>query len=104
MDGVRRYLSADDGGFLELTAEIYDGQDRNTATAILNLLSRIDDKKMLPFMENRVDTATEKSEVQAATASSNDGNNYLETVLSYTVTYIEGCFLSPYSYISISLL
>ena len=43
-------------------------------------------------MENIIDTATENNETPAATTSSTDDNNYLQTVASSTVTYIENCF------------
>ena len=40
-------------------------------------------------MENIIDTATENNETLVAKTSSTDDNNYLQPVVSFTVTYIE---------------
>ena len=45
-------------------------------------------------MENIIDTASENNETLVATTSSNGDNNYLQTVVYSTVTYIENCLKS----------
>ena len=88
VDTIKRYLSAADDNFMELTTELCRSQDKNTITAVVELLSRIDDIRVLSVMENIINTATENNETLAATSSTNT-NNYLQTVASSTVTYIE---------------
>ena len=94
VDIIKGYLSAAGGSFLEHTTEICHSQDKNTITAVVVLLCRIDDIRVLSVMENIVDTAPEKNETLVATISSTDNNNYLQTVVSSTVTYIENCLKS----------
>ena len=86
---ITGYLSAADDNFMELTTEICRSQDKNTITAVVELLSRIDDIRVLSVMENIINTATENNETLAATTSSTNTNNCLQTVASSTVTYIE---------------
>ena len=90
IDIIKRYMNADGDNFMEHSREICHSQDKNTITAVVELLSRIDDITVLSVMENIIDIATENNETQvAATASSTDNNNYLQTVVSSTVSYIE---------------
>ena len=88
---ITGYLSAADDNFMKLTTELCRSQDidKNTITAVVELLSRIDDIRVLSVMENIINTATENNETLAATTSSTNTNNYLHTVASSTVTYIE---------------
>ena len=86
---ITGYLSANDGNFVEHTTEICRSQDKNAITAVVELLSRIQDIRVLSVMENIINTATENNETLVATTSSNGNNNYLQTVVSSTVTYIE---------------
>ena len=86
---ITGYLSAADDNFMELTTELCRSQDKNTIIAVVELLSRIDDIRVLSVMENIINTATENNETLAATTSSTSTNNYLQTVASSTVTYIE---------------
>ena len=83
------YLSADGDNFMEHTTEICRNQDRNIITAVVELLSRIYDIRALSVMEHVVDIATENNETLAATSSSTYTNNYLQTVVSSTITFIE---------------
>ena len=94
VDIIKGYLSVDGDNFLENLREICRSTDKNTITAVVELLSRTDDKRVLSVMENIIDTATENNETPAATASSTDDNNYLQIVVSSTVTYIENCLKS----------
>ena len=63
----------------------------------MELLSRIDDIKVLSVMANIIDAATETNETLVATTSFIDAttsfigtnNNYLQAVISSTVSYIE---------------
>ena len=91
---ITGYLSAADDNFMEFTTELCRSQDKNTITAVVELLSRIDDIRVLSVMENIINTATENDETLAATTSSTDAKNFLQTVLSSTVTYIENCLKS----------
>ena len=77
VDMITGYLSANDGNFVEHTTEICRSQDKNTITAVAELLSRIDDIRVLSVMENIINTATENNETLVATTSSNGNNNYL---------------------------
>ena len=86
---ITGYLSAADDNFMELTTELCRSQDKNTITAVVELMSRIDDIRVLSVMENIINTATENNETLAATTSSTNTNHYLQTVASSTVTYIE---------------
>ena len=90
IDIIKRYMNADGDNFMEHSREICHSQDKNTITAVVELLSRIDDITVLSVMENIIDIATENNEtLVAATASSTDNDNYLQTVVSSTVSYIE---------------
>ena len=61
----------DDGdNFMENSREICRSQDMNTITAVVELLSRIDDITVLSVMENIVDTAIQNNENLSATTSS----------------------------------
>ena len=95
VDTIKGYLSADGDNFMEHTTEICRSQDKNTITAIVELLSRIDNIRVLSVMEDLVDTATKNNETQSAKASSTDTNNYLQTVVSSTVSFIEN-YLKSY--------
>ena len=94
VDMITGYLSAAGDNFVEHTTEICRSQDENTITAVVELLCRIDDIRVLSVMENIIDTATENNETLLATTSSNGNNNYFQTVVSSTVTYIENCLKS----------
>ena len=89
VDMITGYLSTVDDNFMELTTELCRSQDKNTITAVVELLSRIDDIRVLSVMENIIDTATENNATLVATTSSTNTKNYLQTVVSSTVTYIE---------------
>ena len=90
IDIIKRYINADGDNFMEHSREICHSQDKNTVTAVVELLSRIDDITVLSVMENIIDIATKNNEtLVAATASSTDNDNYLQTVVSSTVSYIE---------------
>ena len=86
---ITGYLSAADDNFMELTTELCCSQDKNTITAVVELLSRIDDIRVLYVMENIIDTATEINETLANTTSSKHANHYLQEVVCSTVIYIE---------------
>ena len=64
-------------------------QDKNTITTVVELLSRIDDLRVLSVMENIIDTETQNIETPVNTASSTDNNHYLQEVISSAITYIE---------------
>ena len=90
IDIIKRYMNADGDNFMEHSREICHSQDKNTITAVVELLSRIDDITVLSVMENIIDIATENNEtLVAATASSTGNDNYLQTVVSSSVSYIE---------------
>ena len=90
VDTIKRYLSADGDNFVKHSREICCSQDENIITAVVELLSRIDDISVLSVMENIIDTATENNETLVAiTASSTGNDNYLPTIVSSTVTYID---------------
>ena len=90
VDIIKGYLSVDGDNFIEHSREICHCQDKNTITAVVELLSRIDDIRVLSVMENIIDIVTENNEtLVAATASSTGNDNYLQKALSSTVSYIE---------------
>ena len=86
---ITGYLSAADDNFMELTTKLCSSDDNNTTTAVVKLLSRIDNIRVLSVMEDIIDTAIQNNETLSATSSSMNTNNYLQTVVSSTVTYIE---------------
>ena len=89
VDVFKGYLIADGDRFMKHTAEVCRSQDENATIAVVELLSRIDDIRALS-----VDTATENNEILVAIASSTGNKNYLQTVVSSVVTYIENCLKS----------
>ena len=88
VDILKGYFSADGDNFIEHSVELCSSKDDNTTTAVVELLSRIDDIRVLPVMENIIDTAIQNNDTLSATSSMNT-NNYLQTVVSSTITYIE---------------
>ena len=89
VDILKGYLVDDGDRFMKHTAEVYRSQNENATIAVVELLPRIDDIRALS-----VDTATENNETLVATASSTGNKNYLQTVVSSVVTYIENCLKS----------
>ena len=89
IDIIKRYMNADGDNFMEHSREICHSQDKDTITAVVELLSRIDDITVLSVMEDIIDTAIQNNENLSATSSAINANNYLQTVVSSTVTYIE---------------
>ena len=79
VDTLKGYFSADGDNFIEHITELCSSEDNNTTTAVVELLSRIDDIRVLSVMENIIDTASENNETLVATTSSNGNNNYLQT-------------------------
>ena len=86
---IKRYLSAAGDNFVEHTTEICHNQDKNTITSVVELLSKINDIRVIFVIENIIDTATENNESVVATISSTHTNNYLQTVVSSSANYIE---------------
>ena len=89
VDTLKGYFSADGDNFIKHTAELCSSEDNNTTTAVVELLSRIDNIRVVSVMDNIVDTAIQNNETLSATSSSINANNYLQTFVSSTVTYIE---------------
>ena len=89
VDILKEYFSADGDNFIKHTAELCSSEDNNTTTAVVELLYRIDNIRVVSVMDNIVDTAIQNNENLSATTSTINANNYLQTVLSSTVTYIE---------------
>ena len=95
VDIIKGYLRVDGDNFVEPIRELCRSQDSNTITAVVELLSRIDDVKVLSIMENLIDAATKNNETPAATTASSTGNdNYFQTVVSSSVSYIENAIKS----------
>ena len=94
IDIIKGYMNADGDNFMEHSREICHSQDKNTITAVVELLSRIDDITVLSIMESIIDTETENYKNLDATTSSTDSNNYVQTVVSSTVSYIENAIKS----------
>ena len=89
VDTLKEYFNADGDNFIKHTVELCSSEDNNTTTAVVELLSRIDNIRVVSVMENIIDTAIQNNENLSATTSSINANNYLQTVVSSTVTYIE---------------
>ena len=89
VDTLKIYFSVDCDNILEHAAELCRSEDNNTITAVVQLLSRIDDIRVLSVMEDLIDTATKNNETLAVASSSIDPKIYLQTVVSSTITYIE---------------
>ena len=89
VDIIKGYLRVDGDNFVEPIRELCRSQDSNTITAVVELLSRIYDIRVLSVMEDLIDAAAENNKTPAATSSSIAVNNYLQTVVSSTVTYID---------------
>ena len=79
---------------MEHATEICRSQDKNTITDVVELLSRIDDIRVSSVMENIIDTVPENNETLVTTTLSNGNNNYLQTVVTSTVTDTENCLKS----------
>ena len=56
VDILKGYLSADGDNFINHTAELCSSKDNYTTTAVVELLSRIDDIRVLSVMNNIIDT------------------------------------------------
>ena len=82
VDILKGYFSADGDNFIENSVELCSSEDKNTTTAVVELLSIIDDIRVLSVMENIIDTAIQNNDT-------NNTNNYLQTIVSSTITYIE---------------
>ena len=80
VDILKGYFSADGDNFIEHSVELCSSEDKNTKTAVVELLSRIDDIRVLSVMENIIDTAIQNNNTLSATSSMNT-NNYLQTIL-----------------------
>ena len=95
---IKGYFRDAGDNFVEHTTEICRSQDKNTITSVVELLSKINDIRVLSVMENIVDTATENNEtlVVVPSISSTNANNYLPTVVSSTVNYIENYLQTNY--------
>ena len=89
LDVLKGYFSADGYNFIKHTAELCSSEDNYTITVVVESLSRIDDIRVLSVMENIIDTATKNNETLAATSSSIDAKNYLQTFVSSIAAYIE---------------
>ena len=89
VDTLKGYFSADGDNFVEHTTELCNTEDNDTITTVVELLSKIDNIRVLSVMENIVDTAIQNNETLSVTSSSINTNNYLQTVVSSTVTYVE---------------
>ena len=81
VDIIKGYLSADGDNFVEHTTEMCRSQDKNTIAAVVELLSRIDDIRVLSVMENIIDTATENNETLVATTSSTNINTNINRII-----------------------
>ena len=64
IDIIKGYMNADGDNFMEHSREICHSQDKNTITAVVELLSRIDDITVLSIMESIIDTETENYKIQ----------------------------------------
>ena len=91
---IKGYMNADGDNFMEHSREICHSQDKNTITAVVEMLSKVDDIRVLSVMENIIDTETENDKTLAATTSSTDSNNYVQSIVSYTVSCIENVIKS----------
>ena len=91
---AKRCLCTDCDNFVKHTSELCRGLDESSITAVVELLSRVDDIRVLSVMEDLVDTATQNTETLAATPSSTDTSCYLQIVISSVVTFIENCLKS----------
>ena len=59
---ITGYLSAADDNFMELTTKLCSSDNNNTTTAVVKLLSRIDNIRVLSVMEDIIDTAIQNNE------------------------------------------
>ena len=89
VDILKGYFSVDGDNFIEHSVELCRSKDNNTTTAVVQLLSRIDDVRVLSVMEDIIDKVTKNNETLAATSSSIDAKNYIQTFVSSIVAYIE---------------
>ena len=92
VDTLKGYLSTVGNMFMKHTIELCRSQGKNTVTPVIELLSRIDALRVLSVMEDLVDKATENNETESSTDG--DTNNYLQAVLSFTVSYIDNYLTS----------
>ena len=86
VDTLKGYLNADGDKFVKHTAELCRSQDENTIIAVVELLSRTNDIRVLSVMEDLVDTATQNNETLVTATSPTDANNYSQSVVSSAVT------------------
>ena len=88
VDAVKRHLGNNEESFLRCTIDLFLDQHERTVTSIVDLISTIYDKRILPVIVYLVDDAMANNGVHPS-GYINDNNSYLQTVASITVTYIE---------------
>ena len=86
---TERCLRSDRDKFVKLTKLLCRSLHETALTAVVELLSGINDVGVLSVIELLVDKATKSAETLGATPSSTDNNSYLQAVASSTVTYVE---------------
>ena len=86
---IKGYWSTYGDHFIEHATEICRDRDINAIAAVVESLSRIDDIGILTIMEDLIDAVMENNKSQTAAAPYTDRNNYLQRVISSTVTFIE---------------
>ena len=62
VDTLKGYFSADGDNFVDHTTELCSSEDNNTTTAVVELLTRIDNIRVLSVMEDIIDTAIQNNE------------------------------------------
>ena len=87
VDAVKRHLGNNEESFLRCTIDLFLDQHERIVPSIVDLISRIYDKRILPVIVYLVDDAMANNEIQPC-GCTND-NSYLQTVASVTVTYIK---------------
>ena len=87
VDAVKRHVS-NDSDFSKCTMDLVRRQDGNKTTAIVELLSKIDDRKILSIILEITDITHTSSECLSSSSLS-DNKGYLQTVIPQIVAYIE---------------
>ena len=86
---MKKFLSVNGDDFVEHTIDMFRGVDNNTILTIVDIISVIDDIRVLSVLENIADIVKENTPSLDVTTSSTGTNNHLQSVISSTVSYVE---------------
>ena len=89
---IRRYISSDCSEFWQYTKKLCLDNKENTVGTILNTLSGTDvisSEDMITFLSDLLNVITDKEQAPSPSISDSASEKYVNSVLTYTVSYLE---------------